>query len=259
MGIFGFGKKSKEIDSGGRNRNEQVPSPLSDELETMVRSTTQCQRFGHPEFDVRFSSRTVSQDIAWLLGYLEECVSKGRKFQDGETLQIGWMITKVEKAGDGKLRIKEPDMKVVPIQFVESVSQTLLHLRTQQNLVQSLVPSVDPEFPSLRQSVVVHPSYKTACRILLSRGPIQDTDSGWWLSDLDDPEGVNDPARFFRISLYQLGIDRPDLIKFFAVPTDLQVAIDGPHIGVIGANGELKQTPGSYLSELNRIRRGAVD
>ncbi|MGO4157475.1 immunity protein Imm33 domain-containing protein [Cupriavidus sp. YAF13] len=262
MGIFGFGKKPNAIDSYEGKGDQLGPSPFSfqtnTELESVVRSTTQCHRFGHPEFEIRFSSRTVSQDVDWLLRFLENNVSGGSIFQDGETLQIGWMITRIEKAGDGKLRLKEPDMKVVPVQFVDSVTETLLHLRTQKDVVESLVPLVAPDFPSLLQSVVVHANFKTARRVLLSRGLVQDTDSGWWLSDLDDPEGAQDPARFLKTSLYQLGVDRPDLIKFFAVPSDLQVAIDGPHIGVIDASGELKQAPGSYLSELNRIRRGTA-
>ncbi|CAJ0705419.1 hypothetical protein LMG18091_04434 [Ralstonia wenshanensis] len=149
-------------------------------------------------------------------------------------------------------------MKVVPVQFIDSVTHTLLHLRTQKDVVESLVPQVDPDFPSLVHSVVVHANYKAARRVLLTRGAVEGADSGWWLTDLDDTEGAQDPTRFSRTSLYQLGVDRPDLIKFFAVPAGLQVAIEDTYIGVIGAEGELKQAPGSYLSELNRIRRDTV-
>jgi hypothetical protein len=72
---------------------------------------------------------------------------------------------------------------------------------------------------------------------------------------LDDNAGSQDPARFFKTSLYQLGVDRPDFVKFFAVPSGLQVAVDNAFIGVLGPDGELKQIPGSYLSELNRHRQ----
>ncbi|CAJ0783406.1 hypothetical protein LMG19083_01037 [Ralstonia psammae] len=228
------------------------------DADTVLRSTTGCRRFGHPEFEVRFSSRTVSQDVDWLLRYLENRVSGGSKFQHGETIQVGWMVAMLEDSTEGKLRVKEPDMKVVPVQFIDSVTHTLLHLRTQKDVVESLVPPVDPDFPSLVHSVVVHANYKAARRVLLTRGAVEGADSGWWLTDLDDTEGAQDPTRFSRTSLYQLGVDRPDLIKFFAVPAGLQVAIDDTYIGVIGAEGELKQAPGTYLSELNRIRRDTV-
>jgi len=226
--------------------------------DTVVRSTTECRRFGHPEFEVRFSSRTVSQDVDWLLRYLENRVAGGGRFQHGETLQVGWIVTMLEAGADGKLRMKEPDMKAVPVQFVDSVTHTLLHLRTQRDLVESLVPPVDPDFPSLVQSALVHANYKTARRVLLTRGSVRGADSGWWLADLDDLDGAQDPTRFSRTSLYQLGVDRPDLIKFFAVPTGIQVAIEDAYIAVNGADGELKQAPGSYLSELNRIQHDAV-
>ena len=228
------------------------------DADAAVRSTTECRRFGHPEFEVRFSSRIVSQDVDWLLRYLENRVSGGSKFQHGETMQVGWMVTMLEDGTEGKLRVKEPDMKVVPVQFIDSVTHTLLHLRTQKDVVESLVPRVDPDFPSLVHSVVVHANYKSARRVLLTRAAAEGADSGWWLTDLDDTEGAQDPTRFSRTSLYQLGVDRPDLIKFFAMPAGLQVVIEDAYIGVIGADGELKQAPGSYLSELNRVRRDAV-
>lgn len=228
------------------------------DADVAVRSTTECRRFGHPEFEVRFSSRIVSQDVDWLLRYLESRVSGGGKFQHGETMQIGWMVTMIEEIPEGKLRVKEPDMNVVPVQFIDSVTHTLLHLRTQKDVVESLVPPVDPDFPSLVHSVVVHANYKAARRVLLTRVAVEGADSGWWLTDLDDTEGAQDPTRFSRTSLYQLGVDRPDLIKFFAMPAGLQVVIEDAYIGVIGADGELKQAPGSYLSELNRVRRDAV-
>ena len=99
-------------------------------------------------------------------------------------------------------------------------------------------------------------NYKEASRILLTRSTAVDgTDSGWWLTDLDDEAGSQDPARFVKTSLYQLGIDRPDLVKFFAVPAELQVVVDGAHIGVLGADGEVLQISGSYLSELNKLRQ----
>jgi hypothetical protein len=53
----------------------------------------------------------------------------------------------------------------------------------------------------------------------------------------------------------QLGVDRPDLVKFFAVPPGLQVVVDGARTGVLGASGELQQVKGSYLGELNKLRQ----
>ena len=222
-----------------------------------VHATSNCKRHNHPEFQIRVSNGAVpAEDIAWLLQFFEQRVAEGERFQTGESLQVGWMLMMLEDGPAGFLRVLEPDMKLVPVNFVDSVDGTLMHLRNQQDVVRSLSPSVEPDFPSLRQSVVVHVNHKATSRILLTRDSADDeADSGLWLSDLDDPAGAQDPTRFVKTSLYQLGVDRPDLVKFFAVPAGLQVVVDGARIGVLGEEGEVQQIPGSYLSELNKLRQ----
>lgn len=223
----------------------------------VVHATGGCQRFGHPEFRVRVRNKAIpDDDVAWFLRFLESRVAEGEKFSGGQSLQVGWMYTRLEKADDGSLQVMEPDMKQIPVRFIDSVDSTLMHLRNQKDVVQSLVPEIEPDFPSLQQSAVVHLQYKSASRVLLTRATPHDAaDSGWWLTDLADEQGAQDPSRFTKTSLYQLAIDRPDLVKFFAVPPGLQVVIDGPLIGVLGPDGEIDQQPGSYLSELNRARQ----
>jgi hypothetical protein len=232
--------------------------PASEQsMTSSVHTTSNCKRHNHPEFQIRVSNSAVpAEDISLLLSFFEQRVAQGEKFRSGESLQVGWMLTMLEDGPEGFLRVLEPDMKVVPVKFVDSVDGTLMHLRNQQDVVRSLSSPVEPDFPSLRQSVVVHVNYKEASRILLTRSGAEDVaDSGWWLSDLDDKAGSQDPTRFVKTSLYQLGIDRPDLVKFFAVPAELQVVVDGTRIGVLGADGEVQQVPGSYLSELNKLRQ----
>lgn len=231
--------------------------PSEQSRASSVHATSHCKLYNHPEFQIRVSNGAVpAEDISLLLQFFEQRVAQGEKFRSGESLQVGWMFTMLEDGPAGFLRVLEPDMKVVPVKFVDSVDGTLMHLRNQQDVVRSLSPSAEPDFPSLRQSVVVHVNHKTASRILLTRsGAADGADSGWWLSDLDDQAGSQDPTRFVKTSLYQLGVDRPDLVKFFAVPAGLQVVVDGARIGVLGAGGEVQQVPGSYLSELNEFRQ----
>ena len=230
--------------------------PLERSRTSSVHATSNCKLYNHPEFQIRLSNGAVpAEDISLLLQFFEQRVAQGEKFLSGESLQVGWMFTMLEDGPGGFLRVMEPDMRVVPVKFVDSVDNTLMHLRNQQDVVRSLSPSVEPDFPSLRQSAVVHVNYKEASRILLTRnGAVDGADSGWWLSDLDDQAGSQDPTRFIKTSLYQLGVDRPDLVKFFAVPAGLQVVVDGARIGVLVAGGEAQQIEGSYLSELNKLR-----
>ncbi|MEM5426504.1 immunity protein Imm33 domain-containing protein [Paraburkholderia ferrariae] len=220
-----------------------------------IHRTVDCKRFAHPEFQIQVANDAIpAQDISWLLRFLEQRVADGERFRVGETLQIGWMLTMLDAGAADTLRITEPDMKEIPIKFIDSVNNTLMHLRNQKDVVESVAMDLQPDFPLLRQSAVVHAGYKSACRVLLTRDPAHETDSGWSLTDLNDEDGSQNPAQFIRISLYQLGVDRPDLIKFFALPPGLQVAVNDPQIHVIGPEGEMQPIPGSYLEALNNRR-----
>ncbi|CAE6837621.1 hypothetical protein [Paraburkholderia nemoris] len=191
-------------------------------------------------------------DITWLLGFIESYIASGIRLNIGETMQIGWMLVRIEQGRAGALRLTEPDMKSFPVNFIDSVDRTLLHLRNQNDVVRSLSPVIDPHFPSLRQSAVVHVNYKHATALSLKRKVAEGASSGWVITDTEDSAGSCDPARFLTTSLYQLGMDRPELIKFFALPPMLEVSINNHRTCVCGPNGALSLIPGSYLSELNR-------
>ncbi|KVF23193.1 hypothetical protein WJ07_16935 [Burkholderia vietnamiensis] len=220
-----------------------------------IHRTVDCKRSAHPEFEIRVTNGAIpDQDISRLLRFLEQRVADGERFRAGETLQIGWMLTMLDGGATDTLRITEPDMKEIPIRFIDSVNSTLMHLRNQKDVVGSVAMDLQPDFPSLRQSAVVHAEYKSAYRVLLTRDFAHETDSGWSLTDLNDEFGLQNPGQFIRISLYQLGVDRPDLIKFFALPPGLQVAVNDPQIRVIGPEGEMQPIPGSFLEALNSRR-----
>lgn len=217
-------------------------------------ATTTCHAFGHPEFSVRVSSKHVPDvDIAWLLDFLGQAVARGERFCDGESLQVGWMFTRLQARPDGTLCVTEPDMQSFPLKFVDAVDHTLVHLRSQRDIVASFDPPREPVFPSLREAVVVHVNYKTSEKILLSRFDPDGANSGWWLTDCDgDEDDSQDPTRFTTISLYQLALDRPDLLNLFALPPGLQVVVDGARINVIDDEGELLAIEGSFLDRLQK-------
>lgn len=191
-------------------------------------------------------------DIAWLLGFIESYIASGARLNIGETMQIGWMLVRIEEGRAGALRLTEPDMRSFPVHFIDSVDHTLLHLRNQNDVVRSLSLATDPLFPSLRQSAVVHVNYKHANSVSMKREVADGLSSGWVITDTQDLAGLRDPARFLTTSLYQLGLDRPELIKFFALPPMLEVSVDNGRTRVCGPNGALSLVPGSYLSELSR-------
>jgi hypothetical protein len=217
--------------------------------------TAKCAQYGHPEFQVSVSDKAIPRvDVDWFLSTLESMVAAGERFKPGETIQIGWIIAKAELGDKGALRLLEPDMKTIPVKFVDSMDATVRHLRAQKDSVESVLPASSLLFPSLSQSVVVHVQYKQAQKLVLERLSPRGSDSGWWLSDLADASAAKDPTRFAKISLYQLALDRPDLVKFFAFPVGVQVVIDR-RIGVLKDGAELPIKPGSFVDLLNQ--RGA--
>lgn len=220
-------------------------------------TTTQCGKFNHPEIEFSVSSKAAPEaDIQHMVASLEHMVASGSRFKDGETLQLGWMVTRFARGPGGKLKLTEPDMKKVPIRFVESLDSTLKHLRSQKDSVESVMPATALNFPRLDQSVVVHVNYKKATPVALQRLEPQEQDSGWWLSDPTDSRGNSDTTRFLKISLYQLALDRPDLIQLLAFPVGTTILVDR-QVHVAKGGAELPVRAGSYLDQLNRASASA--
>jgi hypothetical protein len=213
--------------------------------------TSTCNAYGHPEISLRVTdNRVPEEDIHWFLEFLATRVADGVSFQSGESLQVGWMYTVFQLSPSGTLCLTEPDMIAVPIKFIDSVDNTLLDLRIQRDLAASFNPPFEPVFPSLGEGVVVHFNYRSSRKLLLSRFDPVDSNSGWWLTDCEGDDDSQDPTCFTTISLFQLAVDRPDLVKFFALPPGLQVIIDGQRIGVMNSERELTKVRGSFLDML---------
>jgi len=213
--------------------------------------TTRCSRHGQPEFQFSVAKRIPEQDVKWLVKTLEDWVEGGERFKDGETVQVGWMMLKLEKAGPQTLRLLEPDMKSFPIRFVDSVTATLAALRSQKDAIESIAPQPPIAFPQVGHAVFVHPKFKNAKDLLLMRGRPQGNASGWIVTDAQDERPLQ--AQGLKLtSLYQLALDRPDLVKFMAFPEGYQVlAGDGKKIVVL-LNGKAQQMrAGSFLERLN--------
>jgi hypothetical protein len=241
----------------GLSNARTPPLDTSQGISAEVYETSQCSKYGHPEFQFRVTNKAVpAEDIQLFRSWLEESVANGKRFKTEETLQVGWMITKLASGPNGRLVITEPDMKAIPIKFVDSLDNTLRHLRSQKDSVESLGKEVALAFPSLQQSAVVHKNYRAAREIIFERldraeGDRAD-DSGWWLLDPSDQAGGQNVDNFTKISLYQLAIDRPDLVKFLAVPRGYKIAISSERIMAFNGSHQVQFLEGSFLSELNK-------
>src|SRR5438132_10942965 len=110
-----------------------------------VLKTTSCQRQGHPEFRITYDPALVpvEDDVRWLVKWLEQAVAGGERIANSQPCQVGWVVTEVRVGEDGTLALWEPDMRQMPIAWVEAVSYTLNHLRQQKEVHESILEAAD--------------------------------------------------------------------------------------------------------------------
>jgi len=218
--------------------------------ETIDYQTNNNIKYGHPEIVIRISDSAIPpQDIKTILKGFEEEVSKGVKYNNGESLQLGFMMNQFSSLKDGRLILEEPDMKSFPIKYIPSMNYTFKTLRQQKDIVESIKSNLVLSFPSLSEAIAVHGNYKTSKTIVLERVDPEGSQSGWWVHDQSDSNSEN----YSLTSIYQLALDRPDLVKFLAFPVGTKAYVIKEKNIKVSINGnEEAIKKGSYLSELNK-------
>ena len=205
-----------------------------------------CRRYNHPEFIIRLADSSVLEmDAKPILQHLENEVSQGVKYLPTQTLQVGWMIVIFKSEEEYLLSLNEPDMKEIPIRFVNSMSNTVHHLRLQKDAAESI--GAEPCFPNIRQSALKCSKYDDNSDFFMERSEPAQNDSGWFFGCSNPKHDHNELSSLRRVSLYDLGCSRADIIPFLAFPPGCSIMINGPTIAV-----NLKGVPclfrsGSYL------------
>jgi hypothetical protein len=190
-------------------------------------TTKHCAKYGQRDISVAYDEHLVLEsDVTWLLGWLESEAANGRRFLAGETIQIGWMVTKLETFEDGMLEICEPDMKAFPVKFVNSVTNTLIHLRFQKMVVESIGCEQEFCFPSLRQTAITCNSVGKHAGIFMDRMSPRDNDSGWFIGCVDPNHNHQEPTNLARKSLYEIVVRyEPIITSYLAIPPGISVYI----------------------------------
>lgn len=220
----------------------------------MLFKTNGCSRFLGHELAFNCDIGPVPQpDVDWFIKHLERSVAGGTVFKDGQTMQLGWMLTRFERKPDGLLHILEPDMKSMPIEFVDSVTTTLKDFRRQQDVVLSCAIEGGPQYPTLQSAIAVSGNYDSARRYFMGRDEPENSFSGWFFKDLDASD-----SEVRLVSLYEFACHRPDAVKFLALPPNHKVVAEADDdIRILSGEQELPVKPGSYLELLNSTRRRA--
>jgi hypothetical protein len=215
------------------------------EKSEVILQTNNSSASGHPEVSIAFDPNIViSADADWLINYIESDIRGGKRFEENSTIQIGWMICRFQKFNN-ILRLCEPDFRIIPIQFVDSVNLTLFHLRRQRDVCDSLGVARH-EFPSILESALSCSEMLNSNELLLERASPQGRDSGWFVGCTNSSHDHNDTANLRRTSLYEIACAKPSVIEFFALPSGSRV-ITNKHLRVWLDGHEASIVTGSYL------------
>jgi hypothetical protein len=218
----------------------------------MLLSTSRCGDHGHADFVLEFDEQAVSRPHAEdMIQTIEDMVARGSVFAPGETIQIGWMITQVRRYDESRLTLFEPDMRTIPMAFLPGVTETLRQMMLQLFFIDSLaIPREDMSMPNVRQSVITCGRYAVARSLLLMRGKaLRQSDSGWFISCLDQDHDHEDPKNLVLVSLYDAFLRHKPIQGWMAFPSETLIALrDSGPPQVFRDGKELAVVPNSFLA-----------
>jgi hypothetical protein len=217
--------------------------------------TKRCSHFGAREF--RFSvddSQVMRTDVNWFLQTLEDRVAVGERFASDETIQVGWGLLKVRANADNSLQLLEPNYTSMPIEWVDSVTKTIAHLRLQKDVVESYFEPDDAEFPSLRHHSLVCSKLQDAERLLMDRTAATVPDSGWFIGCSVANHNHNDPGELECVSLYEAVLRNPRALMFLALPAGTVLETEGRTWQLYHGEVELRPKGGSFGEHIIKSR-----
>ena len=215
----------------------------------MRASTRTREKHNQPEITVDcVDAAFLAPGLQWLLQWIESETANGRQYLPEQTVQIGWSILEVRKRTDGTLALFEPDFRSFPIQFVDSVSSTLLHLLLQKSVTESVGLERELAFPRLWDSVITCSEFGSTDGFIMSRVAPKGPDSGWFLGCDNATHEHQRPDTLRRISLYEAAVRHEErIIPFLGLPHETFIRFGGPVPCLSRGETELVIRPGSYL------------
>jgi hypothetical protein len=192
-------------------------------------------------------------DINNLVSWLGSYIASGAVIQDGDTIQIGWMTCLVRKREDETLGLFEPDMKTMPIQWIDGVDLTITIMRLHRNVGESYDVVSDLIIPSYRESCVVGEGYLDAEILLLERSSPLGSDSGWFVGDASRNQDYRSPLTLSRTSLYEVGCQRIEVVQFLCLPVGFRILLSPTLLRTEFQGREIIPKKGSYVDLISRV------
>jgi hypothetical protein len=200
-----------------------------------VRSTTSCSQFGHREFELDVGDLGDELTTS-LVRYLEGAVSRGTRFEPGQTIQFGFQCLEVRDAQD-RLTLFAPE---------RSLASVILATLRQKFVADSFGMSDRLDFPSPR-----HEALECTRVRALGHGAFVREEGGWRAYCFDDRHDHDALPELVAQSVYDLTVAHPLLDLFVGMPVGTTVHFDRSGVRtVIVDDVELSPEPGSFVAAL---------
>ncbi|MCB1049387.1 MAG: hypothetical protein KDC71_02225 [Acidobacteria bacterium] len=188
----------------------------------------------------------IPQAVETLQRYLQAQNDQAIAFQQGQTLQFGWMIFKVIE-NQSSLALWAPKQFSWPIEFEEDCSQAINLVLTQKYLVESFCTEF--EWCNLRDNALVLKGFTENSKIFMNRTDRRESNrSGWFFGAADSIRDANDPANLEVMSLWEVLSLFPPAADFLLLPQNWQVLFQH-HPTVLQDYEEAKYASDSYFSK----------
>jgi len=217
-------------------------------------TTTSCSKWQHLEFHVEFESGIPAVDIEALVSFLEATVKAGTRYAEGELIAFGSMILRVAEM-ENALTLQEPDLQSIPISWNDGITQSMMLLRLQKDVGESIGLEDELDPPSIRSSLLVGADLsKRLGGCILERSEPAEADSGWFVGRLDTELDYSDEANLQRISVYQAILNWPNIAGFLALPAGCRVEVSGAS-RVFSRNGQVLEIQERSFLDMVQDRR----
>lgn len=186
-------------------------------------------------------------DALRLIAWFEEYLYAGNVIEENETVQVGWMICTLKCREDGTVGLFEPDMKNIPIVWIDAVDRTIITMRVQRDVAASFGELESMQIPSCRDSCLVGTGYSSAPRVVMERATPNRADSGWFIGDASGEYDYSDPSELMRKSLYEVACCRPEVVQFLSLPVRYRIILSCDTVEVEYENTVKVPIAGSYV------------
>ena len=185
--------------------------------------------------------------LDWFCDWLENYIAGGAEIQDGQTLQIGYVLLQCNV--DSKtLTLKSPTFESMPIEWSPNLGPTFQILGWHKYIPESF--SFVPDIPTLSQTAIVGQQfneYPMFGNRLESTSP---NDSGWFFGSMLDSVDNNDPDQLTLMSLYEAMLTIPHIIPYLSMPQDCQIMFSSKTPELLQNYEPLEIEPGSMVEML---------